>query len=424
MYHFSLSFAIDQVKEHYHGYHKMQSMCYPNLSQPAKIYILITNLVLGFFVPFSIIVFSYVSIACMIGKRVRSRMNTALSETSTTHFQPNASSTDANQAGSIQLREKTLRNSRNDSMSRRMSDFMRYILLRKPHDGLENRSYMSDSDQNSTPFHSSRKATHPSQANRSGDSNYHGNMAAAAQYPKPGSSEQQSSEDDPLHDQQFEEAVRQGSTVRMRSENSRIKYPVFHDTTNDNIPQTIEEHPHEAEGEEEELLRASNGSSILDGLSQQSARTTHSFRAVQRNSGSRRESGGSYGSSMDSMATDQTSLIPCIDKRYSGATMTSALTPPTPIEASNPYTNQFFPAGNDRSAHPRLSDGDATYMSGSGSNDAMKQHYRKSTQRMQSNENEMMEYVRAKDSSDGHREMAGEIPVISVTIYPRCNPYI
>lgn len=405
MYHFSLETAVEKVKQHFRRYDKMQSMCYPDLSKPAKIYILIVNLVLGFFVPFSIIVFSYVSIACMIGKRVRNRMNTTLSETSTTHFQQNASSTDGNQAGSIQLREKkTQRNSRNDSMSRRMSDFMRYILLRRPHDGLENRSYMTDSDQHSTPFNSSRKVTHPSQAHRTEEFNYQGNLGVAPQYPKPSTSEQQSSEDDPLHDRQFEEAIRQVSHVRLRNENSRIKYPVFHDTTNDNIPQTIEEHPHEAEGEEEELLRASNGSSIIDGLSQQSVRTTPPVRTVQRNSGSRRESGGSYGSSMDSMATDQTSLIPCIDKRYSGATMTSALTPPTPIEASNPYTNQFFPTGDDRTAHQRMSSGDAIYMSGSGSNDAMKQQYRKSTQRKQPNESEL-ENGRVKDAADGHREM-------------------
>lgn len=385
MYHFSLMQAVDGVKQHFRRYHEMQSMCYPNLSQPAKIYILIINLILGFFVPFSIIVFSYVSIACMIGKRVRNRMNTALSETSTTHFQPNASSTDYQPAGSIQLREnKTRRNSRTDSMSRRMSDFMRNILLRRPHDGLENRSYMTDSDQHSTPYNSSRKSTNPPQAHRTDDSNYQGNMGAAHQYSKPSTSEQGSSEDDPLHDPQLEKAMRHGGNVRLRNENSRIKYPVLYDTTNDNIPQTIEEHPHEGEGEEEELLRASNGSSIIEGLSQQSVRTTPSIRIVQRNSGSRRESGGSYGSSMDSMATDQTSLIPCIDKRYSGVTVTSALTPPTPIETSNPYTNQFFPAGE--------------------------QHYRKTNQRKQPIENEQLENARVKDAADGHRETAGKNP--------------
>nr|XP_039249644.1 uncharacterized protein LOC120327251 [Styela clava] len=357
-----LADAVKTLLEHHHNASQNEA-CDPNLSDAARVYVLVVNLVLGFFVPFSIIVFSYVSIAYMIGKRARSRMNPGISETSTTHFAHNYlqnQSTTNIPLGPINMREKHSR-TRRDSMGRRMSDFMRYVVLRKPQGGADNRTYWTESDRGETPSGSMHKSPYSASSRPYEDSSsangksdgFSPSGKLSAKTPEETKSSSSSPEDDPLYDEELQEAIRQLRSVQMRGTagndtntkvNPRIKkYSFCFDATNENIPQTIEEHPYEMEenDDDESFLTTSNRSSANEVL--QSGATNHaSLLLMQRNP--RRESGGSYGSSMDSMATDQTSLHTSLhDKRYSAATTMSALTPPTPIEPSNPNANAFFP---------------------------------------------------------------------------------
>lgn len=108
------------------------------------------------------------------------------------------------------------------------------------------------------------------------------------------------------------------------------KYSFGHEVANDHIPQTIAEHPHESDES------ADNNYVIAEPRTGQSQLNT----SVQSNTPNRRESGGSYASSVESFPTEQTSVN---DKRLSASTMV-AVTPPTPLNPTqSPTVNEFFP---------------------------------------------------------------------------------
>nr|CAB3234986.1 putative C3a receptor [Phallusia mammillata] len=76
LYHQLLNFALSAFPVE----HDLKAMCDPALSEEARIYQIIVHLVIGFFIPFTAIVVSYVSIAYMIGKRARERLEPEVGE--------------------------------------------------------------------------------------------------------------------------------------------------------------------------------------------------------------------------------------------------------------------------------------------------------------------------------------------------------
>lgn len=374
----------------------LDCVCDPHLDTVARVYIIVINLILGFFIPFCIIVVSYGSIAYMIGKRARSRMNPyANAEASTTQFghyyQANPSTTNIPLANLTHGRERSVRRT-SENMGRRMSDLMKNLILRKNNPDAENRSYWSESERECSPYGSMQKMPLTSSSKHH---DYSGNNTTPKsgrkglgngkimerirnklekhrkgnRHDKPGEMSAGREESNELMGES-DENRKENSEIKKVSPQRVKKHSFGYDATNENIPQTIEEHPHEAEDAEFNVYydKEYRGTcNFVDEKPPSFIRGHHQI-LLQIQNNSRRESGGSYGSSIESMATDQTSLLTSLghDKRLSATTTVSALTPPTPAHPGNPNINAFFPPHDEKIIYNRSQSAEPGYPTSSG----------------------------------------------------------